>query len=261
MTFLPPLPPEISLAALLRFRGRGLRGRGTCRNRRAHLYQHVVGADGAGCRRDRALVAVVIGAVHGVLEDLDLGIFGPNLGFGVGGKRLRPIAGVGIEPRLVLVLFQHVLQECLCGVGILAVLEQHRVQRQARHRRDLGEALRQQLVLAVFGDRAGRRIVLQREIQRDAVGGQRDFLRGIGAVVADVVPRRRAGDEGRVQFLDPVQRGDGLLAVDDDVTLFIEQGSVVRPQRPFPSPLALPSAKPAGLPAFCSLRHRSRIPA
>ena len=87
-------------------------------------------------------------------------------------------------------------------------------------------------MLAVLGDRARRRIVLQREIQRDAVGGQRDFLRGVGAVVADVVPRRRAGDEGRVQFLDPVQRCDRLLAVDDDVAFLIEQGGVMRPQRP-----------------------------
>ena len=112
-------------------------------------------------------------------------------------------------------------------------------------------------MLAVVGDRLGGRIVLQREVQRDAVGGQRDFLRGIGAVVTDVVPRRCAGDEGRVKFLDRFQRGDGLLAVDDDVACFIEQGGVVRPQHPVGEAvavaLALPSAKPAGFPAFCSL--------
>ena len=120
----------------------------------------------------------------------------------------------------------------MAAFGILAVLEHHGVQRQAGHRRDLGEALRQQLMLGVVGDRLGRRIVLQREVQRDAVGGQRDFLRRVGAVVADVVPRRRAGDEGRVQLLQVFQRGDRLLAVDDDVALFVEQRGVVRPQHP-----------------------------
>lgn len=63
----------------------------------------------------------------------------------------------------------------LRGVRILAVLEHHGIKRQARHRRGLGKAQRQELMLGVLGDGLGGRIVLQREVQRDPVRGQSDF--------------------------------------------------------------------------------------
>ena len=87
-------------------------------------------------------------------------------------------------------------------------------------------------MFGIFRDRRRGRVVLQRKVKRYAVRGQRNFLRRVGAVVADVVPGWRPGNEGGIQLLEIFERGDGFLAVDDDIAFLIEQRGAVRPQQP-----------------------------
>ena len=80
--------------------------------------------------------------------------------------------------------------------------------------------------------RALRRIVLQREVERDAVRGEPAVARRIGAVVARVAPAQGAADEGRIELLEVGQRRDGLLAVDRDLAGLVDQVAAVRPHQP-----------------------------
>ena len=85
-------------------------------------------------------------------------------------------------------------------------------------------------MFGIFRDCRRRRVVLQREVERDTVGRQRNFLRRVSAIVADVVPGRRAGNEGRIKLFQIFERAHGLLAVDGDIAFLIEQRCVMRPQ-------------------------------
>src|ERR1700722_3275785 len=66
-------PPEISLRPALGLCRRGFGRGGVGRDRGAHLHQNVVGVDRPSRGGDRSLVAVVVSALHRILENLDLG--------------------------------------------------------------------------------------------------------------------------------------------------------------------------------------------
>src|SRR6266852_5194898 len=87
-------------------------------------------------------------------------------------------------------------------------------------------------MLGILCDRRRCRVVLERKVKRYAVRGQRNFLRRVGAVVADVIPGWRSSNEGGIQLLEIFERGDGFLAVDDDIAFLIEKRGAVRPQQP-----------------------------
>jgi hypothetical protein len=171
-------------------------------------------------------------AAHDVAEDRDLRIAAPHGALRIILERLRPVAEVRLQPRIVLLLLQQELQECLRCVRELAVPEHHRVEREPRHRRLCQPALRQQAVLGILSDRCQLLVALQGEVHRDAVRGQPDFVGRIGAIVADVTPGDRARHEGLVELLQVLQRLDRLLAVDGDGVVLVDKEAAVRPDDP-----------------------------
>ncbi len=205
----------------------------------AHLHQHVVGGDRAGGDADRAAEAAPEGAVHGIGEDLDLRVGFPDRALPVGVQRLAPVADAAGEPGVVLLGLQHEGEEGLGGIGVAGVPEDHGVQHRRGMRRGAGEALRHRRVVGVLGDGAGRRIGLQGEVQRDAVRGEEDVLRGEGAVVRDIEPGERAVHEGRVELPQVVQRIHRLAAVDGDLAFLIDQHPAMRPDQPLGEGIAV----------------------
>jgi hypothetical protein len=93
--------------------------------------------------------------------------------------------------------------------------------------------------------------VLGRVVDRDAVVGDADLAVEEGLVVVRVQPRQRAGHERRVQLLGVLQRLDGLGAVDDHLVVLVDHlppCAQTSQWTQLPSPTALPSAKPPGVP-------------
>ena len=69
-------------------------------------------------------------------------------------------------------------------------------------------------------------------IDRDGVVGEADLAREKRLVVAWIEPRQGAGDEGRIQRLGILERCDGLLGVDYDPIVLVDQFSAMEPDQP-----------------------------
>ena len=69
-------------------------------------------------------------------------------------------------------------------------------------------------MLQVLGDRRRLRVILQGEVERDAIGREVDLLCREGPVVGGVEPGECAGHEGPVEFLQVFQGVQRLPAVE-----------------------------------------------